>query len=258
MTDNPPAINPKGIRSLSEFVRLKAPAIFIMDAHPDLVKEIQSLLKIEADGLVGPVTKQVFSEFKTLNQLQYPLGLGVGTAQELLELKDKEETEAIREDLIKLDLKVNPDAGSPTGASMTLPDGKIVYANQYIVEGVPLTWGEATKDCTRVPTSAEYVANAIRVARTWGPVREKFGSPIRITSGYRPPAVNSSLGGARNSQHLYFRAIDMIPMNGDFKRLWEILKSSNFSGLGDAVFMGKNKGFFHADVRPGGRVIFPY
>jgi hypothetical protein len=258
VTDTPAAINSKEIKSLTEFVRLKAPTIFIMDAHPNLVKEVQSLLKIEADGLIGPVTKQVFSEFKTLNQLQYPLALGLSTAQELLDLKDKEETEATQEDPLSLDLKLNPDAGSPTGPIMTLPDGKIVYANQYIVEGVPLTWGEATKNCTRVPTSAEYVANAIQVAKTWGPVREKFGSPIKITSGYRPPAVNSSVGGARNSQHLYFRAIDMIPINGDFKKLWEVLKSSNFSGLGDAVFMGKNKGFFHADVRPGGRVVFPY
>lgn len=141
---------------------------------------------------------------------------------------------------------------------MTLPGGKIVYANEYIVEGIPLTWGEATKDCTRIPTSSEYVANAIRLAKTWGEVRDKFGSPIRITSAYRPPAVNRSVGGARNSQHLYFRALDMQPLNGDFRRLWEVLKDSQFTGLGDAVFMGRNKGFFHADTRPGSRIIFAY
>jgi hypothetical protein len=37
---------------------------------------------------------------------------------------------------------------------MKLPGGEIGYANQYIVEGIPLTWGEATKDCTRIPTSS--------------------------------------------------------------------------------------------------------
>jgi hypothetical protein len=50
----------------------------------------------------------------------------------------------------------------------------------------------------------------------------------------------------------------MQPVNGDFRRLWQVLLSSNFTGLGDAVFMGRNKGFFHADIRPSGRVIFPY
>lgn len=259
MTSNSPNPNASAnITSLTEFVKLNSPAIFITDAHPDLVKEIQQLLKIEADGKVGPITKQAFSEFKALQQLEYPLGLGVSTAKELLELKDKEETAGDKEETNTSEIKVNTNAGSRTGATMKLPGGEIVYANQYIVEGVPLTWGEVTKNCTRVPTSSEYVANAIKVARTWGPVREKFGSPISITSGYRPPAVNRAVGGARNSQHLYFRAIDMIPMNGDFRKLWDVLKASQFSGLGDAVFMGKNKGFFHADIRPGGRVIFPY
>ncbi|MFM2062351.1 MAG: hypothetical protein RLZZ507_2021 [Cyanobacteriota bacterium] len=255
---SPDSINPGTLKSLSEFVQLNPPAIFITDAHPDLIKEIQEILKIEVDGIVGPLTKQAFAEFKEFNQLQYPLGLGVTTAKELLEFKGKEETASTTDDSTGSEAKLNPSAGSRTGATMKLPGGEIVYANQYIVEGIPLTWGEATKNCTRIPTSAEYVANAIKVAKTWGPVREKFGSPIRITSGYRPPQVNKSIGGARNSQHLYFRAIDMIPMNGDFRKLWDVLKASQFSGLGDAVFMGRNKGFFHADIRPGGRVIFPY
>ena len=43
-----------------------------------------------------------------------------------------------------------------------------------------------------------------------------------------------------------------------FKKLWEVLEDSPFTGLGDAVFRGKNKGFFHADIRPGGRVVFAY
>lgn len=143
-------------------------------------------------------------------------------------------------------------------SSMVLPTGQKVYSNQLIVEGIPLTWGEATKDCTRVPDTKELVENAVRLAKTWGKVREKFGSPLIITSGYRPPSVNRAIGGASQSQHLFFRALDMQPVNGDFSRLWEILKASEFTGLGDAVFMGRNKGFFHADIRPGGRVIFPY
>ncbi|MFB2834336.1 D-Ala-D-Ala carboxypeptidase family metallohydrolase, partial [Floridanema evergladense] len=82
--------------------------------------------------------------------------------------------------------------------------------------------------------------------------------PLYITSGYRPPYVNQAIGGARNSQHLYFRALDMQPMNKDFRKLFDVLKASSFTGLGDAVFMGRNKGFFHADIRPGNRVIFAY
>lgn len=240
------------IQSLSDFVKLEAPTVLLTDCDPNLIKEIQAILKIDVDGVVGPMTKQAFAEFKLDNDLEFPLNLGVTTAKELLKQKGQEETAA--NDGEGSEPKLNPDAGSRTGKTMTLPTGEVVYANQYIVAGIPLTWGEATKNCTRIPTSKEYVENAVKLAKVWGEVRDKFGSPLYITSGYRPPHENRKIGGARNSQHLYFRALDMQPMNGDFKKLFEVLKASSFTGLGD----GRNKGFFHADIRPSGRIIFPY
>ncbi|GAB4176782.1 MAG: hypothetical protein Fur006_07990 [Coleofasciculaceae cyanobacterium] len=244
------------IKSLSEFIQLNAPAILLTDCHPDLIKEIQGILKIEVDGIAGSLTKQAFAEFKQDNQLKFPFGLGVTTAKELLNEKGKEETAS--NEPANSDAKPNAAVGTRTGHSMKLPTGELVYENQYIVEGIPLTWGEATKGCTRIPTAKEYVENAVRLAKTWGEVREKFGSPIYITSGYRPPYANRAVGGARNSQHLYFRALDMQPLNGEYRKLWEVLKAAQFTGLGDAVFMGRNKGFFHSDIRPGSRVIFAY
>lgn len=41
------------------------------------------------------------------------------------------------------------------------------------------------------------------------PLRERVG-PIRITSGYRSSLVNSRVGGASNSQHLYGEAADIV------------------------------------------------
>lgn len=245
-------------KSLSQFVEANASTVLLTDCHPDLIKEIQSILKIEVDGVVGSMTKQVFAEFKQDNDLEFPLDLGVTTAKELLKEKGQEETSANEPNNDNFPATINPNAGSRTGKSMKLPHGEIVYENEFIAAGIPLTWGEATKGCTRIPTTKEYVDNAIKLAKVWGEVREKFGSPLIITSGYRPPQVNRSIGGARHSQHLYFRALDMQPMNGDFTKLFAVLKASNFTGLGDAVFMGRNKGFFHADIRPGSRVIFSY
>ncbi len=246
------------IKSLSEFIEANAPSLSITDCSPELVKEIQELLKIAVDGIVGPITKQAFTDFKEDNQLEYPLFLGVTTAKQLLTLKGKEETASEIDDGLGIEPKLNLEAGKRTGRSMRLPNGEVVYENQYIVEGIPLTWGEATKGCNRIPTISEYVNNAVRMAKIWGEVRQKFGSPIIITSGYRPPHINKEVRGAPNSQHLYFRALDMKPMNGDVRKLWEVLKDSRFVGLGDAVFRGRNKGFFHADIRPGNRVIFGY
>lgn len=41
------------------------------------------------------------------------------------------------------------------------------------------------------------------------PLREHLGLPIRITSGYRPPALNKVIGGARSSQHVLGQAADI-------------------------------------------------
>lgn len=249
------------IKSLTQFIESNAQAVDITsnELSPELIKEIQQCLKVDADGIVGNITKQAFTDFKSDNHLQFPLILGVTTAKELLEESGKEDDTEDGHNIKKPEnIFINQDAGARTGNSMRLPNGDTVYQNEYIVPGVPLTWGEMTKDCTRVPTISEYAHNAVRYAKAWGVVRQKFGSPIYTSSGYRPPSVNKSVGGARNSQHLYFLAGDNIPVNGDFKKLWEILRASDFVGLGDAVFMGRNKGFFHADMRSGSRVIFPY
>jgi zinc D-Ala-D-Ala carboxypeptidase len=41
------------------------------------------------------------------------------------------------------------------------------------------------------------------------PLREIYGRPIRVNSGYRSPLVNAAVGGAKNSDHLYGMAADI-------------------------------------------------
>ena len=40
------------------------------------------------------------------------------------------------------------------------------------------------------------------------PVREHFGKPVRINSGYRGPALNTAVGGSAKSQHCNGEAVD--------------------------------------------------
>lgn len=44
------------------------------------------------------------------------------------------------------------------------------------------------------------------------PIREEWGSAIRITSGYRTPRLNKAIKGANNSQHIYGQAVDIVPL----------------------------------------------
>lgn len=42
------------------------------------------------------------------------------------------------------------------------------------------------------------------------PLREAYGKPICVTSGFRSQALNAKVGGASNSQHLNGQAADIV------------------------------------------------
>tara|TARA_B100000212_G_scaffold173162_1_gene130240 strand:- start:55 stop:537 length:483 start_codon:yes stop_codon:yes gene_type:complete len=41
------------------------------------------------------------------------------------------------------------------------------------------------------------------------PLRDHFGKPVRINSGYRSPALNDAIGGSKKSQHSKGEALDL-------------------------------------------------
>ena len=43
------------------------------------------------------------------------------------------------------------------------------------------------------------------------PLREKYGKPIKVNSGYRCPKHNLAIGGAIGSQHMKGEAADIAP-----------------------------------------------
>ena len=60
---------------------------------------------------------------------------------------------------------------------------------------------------------AQRVSNSIvgmEKTRACEPLREHFGIPIIISSGYRCPALNRAVGGVPNSQHLIGEAADIV------------------------------------------------
>ena len=64
-------------------------------------------------------------------------------------------------------------------------------------------------------------------------LRTIFGSPIGISSSYRSPSYNKSVGGAKNSQHLYGNALDTYPINKDIKGwLSCVVKNKKQGGVG--------------------------
>lgn len=63
-------------------------------------------------------------------------------------------------------------------------------------------------------------------AKILQPIREAFGKPIVISSGYRCFRLNSVVGGASNSDHLYGAAADIRTVSNslkDNKELWDVI-----------------------------------
>jgi hypothetical protein len=97
-----------------------------------------------------------------------------------------------------------------TGTPIRLPGNtSTFYTDQPIISGGSFTWGEATKDGTRIPETVTIVNNIIALARQLQRARNEIGRPFLVNSWYRPPAVNDAVGGVPNSQHLFGRAADV-------------------------------------------------
>lgn len=75
----------------------------------------------------------------------------------------------------------------------------------------------------------------------------KGGAPLRIISGYRSPAHNRAVGGAKKSRHMFNDAAD-IPKG--YCNIDDAI-AAGFRGIG---FCGNS--VVHVDMRPGRRVIF--
>lgn len=66
-----------------------------------------------------------------------------------------------------------------------------------------------------IPDELEY--NAKRLLLFLQDLREKWGSAIRINSGYRCPMLNKIVKGSKTSAHLMCNAADLYPVNGKFE-----------------------------------------
>ena len=86
-------------------------------------------------------------------------------------------------------------------------------------------------------------------------IREHFGKPVHITSGYRTAAHNAAVGGSKSSQHLLGRAADFhvegVPVAAVAAYAETLLPSRG--GIGrypkDAANPKRRTGWVHIDTR---------
>ena len=81
--------------------------------------------------------------------------------------------------------------------------------------------------------STEHIENLIHLAETvLQPVREHFGKPVAISSGYRSPELCEAIGSSAKSQHAKGEAADFeIPGVDNMQLATWINKNTNFDQL---------------------------
>lgn len=88
---------------------------------------------------------------------------------------------------------------------------------------------ELTRTDTGLPNEPE-VEQGEDLVRLCDDILEPYRAlvgPLRINSGYRSPAVNAAIGGAKTSQHMRGQAADTVPLQLALEDAFQAVKASD-------------------------------
>ena len=117
--------------------------------------------------------------------------------------------------------------------------------SKYLTVGEALQWDKRR----RPETGSDVERELISIGQQFDEIREAWGGPIGVVSGYRPEAINREVGGVASSYHMRGMALDVYPIGESCAMFYKWISKRWTGGLGD----GCNLGFVHVDTRHGGR-----
>jgi lysozyme family protein len=125
-----------------------------------------------------------------------------------------------------------------------LPDVQHFKWQQFLVKGATHAVNGLNTDPPR-----EKWDNVVPLVRVLEEFSKRIGDPVRLTNVYRSPAYNRSVGGAKDSQHVQFRATDVqVPGRGG-SQLWadtfRAMRREGFFSGGIGIY----NTFVHVDTR---------
>ena len=79
-------------------------------------------------------------------------------------------------------------------------------------------------------------------------LRHEFNEPMIVSSGYRHESYNQVIRGAKNSPHLYGKAVDIVISGKSAYRLMKLAIEHGFTGIGVSQRGPHEKRFLHIDT----------
>lgn len=115
---------------------------------------------------------------------------------------------------------------------------KSTTADKYNIDNTPTQ--EVTDNLTKL------------VDNILDPLREAWGRPIYVNSGYRSPKLNAKVGGSTNSQHKSGQAADITTGNAsNNEKLFKLIQ--NLKLPFDQLIDEKNYSWIHVSYGPKNR-----
>jgi hypothetical protein len=109
---------------------------------------------------------------------------------------------------------------------------------------------------TAAPYPAEWIESRLRpLCEALEIVRARIGKPIRIISGYRDPAYNAAIGGARKSQHMAGMAVDVVVDGMRASAVHRLVLGFHEGGEIIIGGLGLYENFVHIDIRTADRLV---
>ena len=104
-------------------------------------------------------------------------------------------------------------------------------SKNFTLEEMVFSITASNKGINNTPNAEAKAALKRLAVEVLQPIREAWGQPVVVTSGYRCPKLNAAVGGVKNSQHLCGQAADIRATNPkDNGKLFQCIKKLIDSG----------------------------
>lgn len=99
----------------------------------------------------------------------------------------------------------------------------------FTIEELTRSTVATARGIPNIPGENEREALEVLVLALLDPLREIWGAPIYVNSGYRSPALNKAVGGVANSQHMKGQAADITTGNtASNRKLFALIRDGGF------------------------------